>query len=79
MSSTGWKCKENGATEFGDRLKKERKRRQIGLLQFAQLVGVSVTQIAAVENRGSMPHVNTLISISKVLDCSTDWLLGLEE
>lgn len=77
--SKGWASKSEGGTEIGDRLKKERKRRGHSLHAFCQLTGMSDTSMTAIENRGAMPSVKNLISICQVLECSTDWLLGLEE
>lgn len=76
----GWSKKSEGATPFGDRLKKERNRRGFtNLNKFAELVGVSVYSITAMENRGSYPRIPTLVKLCELLECSTDWLLGLEE
>lgn len=71
--------KPDGATPFGDRLKKERKRRGFSLNQFCAKTGASTCTITAIENRGAHPKVPLLIAIAEVLECSTDWLLGLEE
>lgn len=77
--SFGWGSKVDGVTAIGDRLKKERKRRGFPLHVFCLLVGMSDCSMTAIENRGAMPSVKNLISICRVLECSTDWLLGLEE
>lgn len=76
----GWNTKKVGSTPLGDRLKQERIRRGYKSIKvFAHVVGVSHTQLSGIENRGRVPRVSSLIAICKVLDCSTDWLLGLEE
>jgi transcriptional regulator with XRE-family HTH domain len=71
--------KPDGATPFGDRLKKERMRRGWSLIHFCIAVDASQCTITAIENRGAHPKVPLLIAIATVLECSTDWLLGLEE
>lgn len=76
----GWSKKSDGSTPLGDRLKKERNRRGFSNLNnFAKSVNMSVYSITAIENRGAAPHVHNLIKIAQVLECSTDWLLGLED
>jgi transcriptional regulator with XRE-family HTH domain len=67
-----------GKTSFGDRLKQERLRRGFGLREFADLVGISHTQVTGTENRGVLPRLDTLIAMAEVLDCSLDFLAGLE-
>lgn len=76
---SGWGTKVNGITLIGDRLKKERKRRGHSLHGFCLLTGMTDCSVTAIENRGAMPSVKNLIIIANVLECSTDWLLGLEE
>jgi len=74
-----WKSRTDGSTPFGDRLKKERIRRQWSLKAFCAATSMSDCSVTAIENRGAMPSVKNLIAICQVLECSTDWLLGLEE
>jgi transcriptional regulator with XRE-family HTH domain len=74
-----WKSKSTGSTPLGDRLKQERLRRQFPLHVFCDKVGMSDCSLTAIENRGAMSSVKNLIAICQVLECSTDWLLGLEE
>ena len=74
-----WKSKLTGSTPLGDRLKKERLRRKFPLWEFCEKTGMSDCSLTAIENRGAMPSVKNLIVICQVLECSTDWLLGLEE
>jgi transcriptional regulator with XRE-family HTH domain len=77
--SVGWASKAEGINPIGDRLKKERKRRGHSLGGLCQLTGISDCAMTAIENRGAMPSVKSLIVICQVLECSTDWLLGLED
>jgi transcriptional regulator with XRE-family HTH domain len=71
--------KEDGATPFGDRLKKERLRRGFGLTEFAERVGCAVSQVTGAENRGVIPRLPIVIAMAQVLDCSIDYLAGLEQ
>lgn len=68
-----------GFGSFGSRLKAERIRRNWGLLQFATELGVDESRVSAWENRGEMPRIAHLIAIAVVLECTTDYLCGLEE
>jgi transcriptional regulator with XRE-family HTH domain len=81
-SSRGPFCrpgKEQGKTALGDRLKQERLRRGFKLNEFADLVGVAPCRITAIENRGTKPSLDTAIAMAQVLDCTLDWLAGLED
>lgn len=70
--------KESGATPFGDRLKKERIRRGFKIWEFSSLVGCAESQVTGAENRGVMPRLDTVIAMAQVLECSIDYLCGLE-
>lgn len=69
---------QNGSTEFGDRLKKERKRFGLSINGLAKLAKLDAHLITGYENRGQAPTVKSLIKIAEALDCTTDWLLGLQ-
>lgn len=71
--------KEHGSTPFGERLKQERLRRGFSLLDFAEKVGCDVCQITGAENRGVTPKFWTIVAMAQVLDCSIDYLAGLED
>lgn len=64
---------------FGKRLKEERVRMGFRLCQFSNETGIDETQISGYENRGQLPTFHSLIACAKVLDCSIDYLVGLEE
>lgn len=68
-----------GKGEFGKRLKDERIRRGFRLERFAAEVGVDHTAISGYENRGCEPKLSILVEMARVLDCSLDYLCGLEE
>lgn len=74
-----WGNRHNGTTPFGDRLKQERLRRDFSITLFEEKTGISGSQLTGYENRGVMPSVKNLVLIAQVLECSTDWLLGLED
>jgi transcriptional regulator with XRE-family HTH domain len=71
--------KEKGSTPFGDRLKKERMRRGFTIQAFADRVGCHHCQITGAENRGVVPHFFTIVAMAQVLECSLDFLAGLED
>jgi transcriptional regulator with XRE-family HTH domain len=68
-----------GIGEFGKRLKAERIRRDFSLRDFAAQVGVCPSSITAVENRGAMPKFLIVVEMAQVLECSVDYLAGVEE
>ncbi|NOV24176.1 XRE family transcriptional regulator [Cupriavidus necator] len=68
----------HGSTPFGERLKQARRERGMDLETFADRVGVAVCMVTGYENRGRVPRLDSLIAMAQVLDCSLDWLCGLE-
>lgn len=60
----------------GDRLKKFRLRNDLTLQQLGEKTGVKKAMLSKVENGQRKVSVDTLSEISKVLGCSTDYLLG---
>jgi transcriptional regulator with XRE-family HTH domain len=68
-----------GATPFGDRLKKERIRRGFKVQEFADRVGIDVSQVTGIENRGVYPRFDTFVAMAVLLECSLDYLAGLED
>lgn len=68
-----------GKGVLGQRLKAERIRRGFQLRVFADAVGIQVSQITAFENRGVMPSLKNAIALAVGLECSLDWLCGLED
>lgn len=68
-----------GVGEFGQRLKEERIRRGFKVDEFADLVGCASSQVTGAENRGVTPRFWTVVAMAKVLECSIDWLAGVEE
>lgn len=78
MTAVCRKTHEHGATPFGDRLKKMRVQRDIGLVEFARLVGIHYSAVARMENQGVKPGWDTAVAIAQVLECSLDYLAGME-
>lgn len=66
--------------EFGQRLKISRKDKNLTQKELAKLVGVSAQVISNWE-RGYTTGIDTdtLFSISKILDCSVDYLVGISD
>jgi len=61
--------------EMGERLRAERRRRDISLRELAARVGISASLISQVETGRAAPSVSTLYAIASELDVSLDDLL----
>jgi transcriptional regulator with XRE-family HTH domain len=68
-----------GLGPIGQRFKKARLERNISIIELAVACDINQTQITAYENRGVLPRINHLIAIAEVLDCTTDYLLCLQD
>lgn len=68
-----------GRGVLGMRLKEERLRRQWHVEDFAAECGIHTASITAFENRGVIPKLHNLMKIAFVLECSIDWLVGMDE
>lgn len=68
-----------GMGVLGSRLKAERIRRGWRIEDFAAECGIHTASITGFENRGVIPKLHNLIKIATVLECSIDWLVGLED
>lgn len=57
------------------------RREQLGYTQdeLAELINGSQKQIWRYESGNGFPSVETLVALAKVLETSTDWLLGLTD
>ncbi|MCR5635668.1 MAG: helix-turn-helix domain-containing protein [Clostridiales bacterium] len=66
------------AVNFGVQLRHMRKMRRYTQKQLAQLVGVPVSCITAMENNKRKPDAYTLAKLSQVLEVSADYLLCVE-
>lgn len=61
---------------FAKRLKKLRKEAELTQKELANKIGVSRATVAGYETKGKEPSYETLSKISKVLNCSIDYLMG---
>lgn len=62
---------------FAKRLKQLRKMRKLSMLEMAEAVGVAKSTYAGYESGYRQPTLDTVQLISKKLDTSSDYLLGL--
>jgi ribosome-binding protein aMBF1 (putative translation factor) len=67
------------AYPFGARLKQARLERGLSLKDFCERVGVQTSRVTGYENRGMLPRYDHLLRMARELDCSLDWLCGLED
>jgi transcriptional regulator with XRE-family HTH domain len=64
------------STEFGQRLRLERERQNIGVRELSRRLDVSASMISQIERGRVMPSVNTLYSITSALGISLDDLFA---
>ena len=64
--------------DFGMRLKLLREEQKMTQKQFAERIGVSKNTVYQYENNTKAPKKEKLSVIARVLNTSTDYLLGLE-
>ena len=60
-------------------LQKIRKAKQYTQKELANLSGLSIDSIKSIENNRMIASIETLLKLANVLQCSTDYLLGLKE
>lgn len=65
--------------DFGNTLKPLRLKQNMTQAQLAKKLGVTKSVISAYETGLRLPSYDILISISKIFNVSTDFLLGLEQ
>lgn len=63
---------------FGQRLKRARLERGLSVRDFAERAGIDFRSIYFYEDSSRLPTVDAAIAMALVLDCSMDWLCGLE-
>lgn len=61
--------------DIGQRIKKKRKELGLTQLEIRELAGISSGNLSDLENGKKTPSAQTLIALSKVLQCSIDWIL----
>ncbi|KIL40150.1 hypothetical protein SD70_15695 [Gordoniibacillus kamchatkensis] len=62
-----------------ERLRNARKSKKITLREMSEKLGIAKSTYAAYESGFRTPSLDTLISISKILGVTSDYLLGLTE
>lgn len=60
---------------IGDRIKARRKELNITPTQIRKEAHISTGNLSGIETGKSLPSATALISLSKILNCSTDWIL----
>lgn len=64
---------------FAPRLTRARELAHLSQRQLALRLGISPRAIGQYEQGENLPSVTILIRIAEILECSTDWLLGLSD
>lgn len=60
---------------IGERIKNRRKEMNITQTQIREETGISSGNMSGIESGKSLPSASALIELSRVLDCSIDWIL----
>lgn len=60
---------------IGERIKNRRKELNITQVQIREATGISSGNMSGIESGKSLPSASALIELSKVLNCSIDWML----
>ncbi|WWR15753.1 helix-turn-helix domain-containing protein [Lachnospiraceae bacterium JLR.KK008] len=60
---------------IGERIKQQRKRKDLTQPQIKELTGISSGTLSDIENGKTLPAALSLIKLSKALECSIDWML----
>lgn len=60
---------------IGDRIKTRRKELNITPTQIHKEAHISTGNLSGIETGKSLPSASALISLSKILNCTTDWIL----
>lgn len=61
--------------EIGKRIRSRRNELNITQQQIYKEIGISSGNLSGIESGKSLPSASALIGLSKVLDCSIDWIL----
>lgn len=62
-------------TLIGQRIKNRRNELHITQMQIQEFTGISSGNLSGIENGRYLPSTSALLGLSKILDCSIDWLL----
>lgn len=63
--------------DFGEKLKRLRKEKNLTQLQLAERIGVTKSVISAYESSSRYPSYDILIKLAGIFRVTTDYLLGL--
>lgn len=63
----------------GDRLKNERENKGFTMSALGEAIGVAKQTINSYEKGEKQPTISNLIKLCEVLDCSSDYLIGLSD
>lgn len=66
-------------TQFGARLKRARLEKGWGVRRLAKHSGVDFRTIYHYEDDSRSPNIEAAAQLARTLDCSLDWLCGLDE
>ena len=64
---------------FGKRIKEERQLKGLTQLQLAEKLGTTQSTIGKYEREELQPNIDVITKICKVLEISSDYLLGLDD
>lgn len=64
---------------LGDRIRSARAQRGMSQTKFAIRAGLQRPNVASYENNSRTPSLPSFIAMAKALNCSLDWLAGLED
>lgn len=64
---------------LGERIKERRKQLGYSQHELSNLTGISHMQISRYEQNVNQPTSEVIVTLAKVLNISTDWLLGLTD
>lgn len=64
---------------LGDRLRSARRERGMNQTKLSIRAGLSRPTVASFESNRRTPNLTTFIALAKALNCSLDWLAGLED
>lgn len=60
---------------IGERIRNRRKELNITQIQIRETTGISSGNMSGIESGKSLPSASALIELSKILNCSIDWML----
>lgn len=60
---------------IGERIRKRRNELHITQTQVHKKTGISSGNLSGIESGRSLPSASALIGLSKILNCTTDWIL----